>query len=215
MTNSAPITLDQLFRFYRNLPHQLAAITELEEDLKANGYQVAMNRSRPWFSVWSQAGKQQDPSWIEQALPLIKEFEGCRLQAYPDPGTGGDPWTIGYGTTRYGNGLPVRRGDVISQMQAIELLSDEVRRFGAVLANQLKRWQALAPNQQAALVSWAYNVGLGASGDSSLVRRLNAGEDPNTVARQEFPKWCRGGSGVMAGLVRRRAAEVALFCRSS
>ena len=61
MTNTSPITLDQLFRNFRNLPHQLAAIAELEQDIRVNGYDVAMRRNRPWFSVWSQAGKQSNP----------------------------------------------------------------------------------------------------------------------------------------------------------
>ena len=61
MTNTSPITLDQLFRNNRNLPHQLAAIAELEQDIRVNGYDVAMRRNRPWFSVWSQAGKQLNP----------------------------------------------------------------------------------------------------------------------------------------------------------
>jgi hypothetical protein len=61
MTNTSPITLDQLFRNNKNLPHQLAAISELEQDIRVNGYDVAMRRSRPWFSVWSQAGKQSNP----------------------------------------------------------------------------------------------------------------------------------------------------------
>ena len=52
MANEAPITLEQLFRFNRGLPHQLAAITELEADLKANGYDTAMRRDRPWFKSW-------------------------------------------------------------------------------------------------------------------------------------------------------------------
>lgn len=60
MSNPAPISLDQLFRFYRGLPHQLAAITELEDDLKANGYAAAMRRDRPWFAAWSQDGKQPE-----------------------------------------------------------------------------------------------------------------------------------------------------------
>ena len=58
MSNPAPITLEQLFRFYRGLPHQMAAITQLERDLLVNGYDVAMRRDRAWFEVWSQDGKQ-------------------------------------------------------------------------------------------------------------------------------------------------------------
>lgn len=60
MPNPAPITLPQLFRYWRALPHQAAAIGELEDDLKANGYAVAMKRDRPWFATWSQDGKQDD-----------------------------------------------------------------------------------------------------------------------------------------------------------
>jgi len=69
----------------------------------------------------------------------------------------------------------------------------------------------LNPNQYGAMVSWAFNVGCGAARSSTLVSRLNAGQDPNTVAREELPKWNRGDNGVLPGLTRRRAAEVVLF----
>jgi hypothetical protein len=75
MANPAPITLDQLFRFHRGLPHQLAAIVEMEDDIKANGYAAAMRRDRPWFSVWSQDGRQpeQEPAQaIRPANPLAR-----------------------------------------------------------------------------------------------------------------------------------------------
>lgn len=60
MSNAAPITLEQLFRFWRGLPHQAASIGELEADLMANGYEQAMRRDRPWFRTWSTDGKQAD-----------------------------------------------------------------------------------------------------------------------------------------------------------
>lgn len=47
------ITLAQLFRFYKGLPHQIAAINELEADIRLNGYSSAMDRARPWFQTWS------------------------------------------------------------------------------------------------------------------------------------------------------------------
>lgn len=62
MSNDAPITLEQVFRFWRGEPHQRASIPELEADIRENGYAVAMRRSRPWFATWSQAGKQQEPT---------------------------------------------------------------------------------------------------------------------------------------------------------
>lgn len=61
MSNPAPITLAQLFRYWRALPHQSAAITQLERDLLVNGYETAMRRDREWFHVWSTDGKQDDP----------------------------------------------------------------------------------------------------------------------------------------------------------
>jgi lysozyme len=45
---------------------------------------------------------------------------------------------------------------------------------------------------------------------STLLKRLNAGENPNTVIAEELPKWNKAGGQVLSGLVRRRAAEVAL-----
>jgi hypothetical protein len=71
MANPAPITLQQLFRYYRALPHQIAALVTLEEDIESNGYAVAMRRDRPWFATWSQDGKQSDPSKpVETAIKL-------------------------------------------------------------------------------------------------------------------------------------------------
>lgn len=151
------------------------------------------------------------PAWLDPALKIIREFEGFSEKAYPDPGTGGQPFTIGWGFTRMPDGSSVRPTDVISRTEANLMLGREVASFGAGLQALIKPRQALNPNQFAALVSWAYNVGLGNVESSTLRRRLNAGEDANTVAREELPKWNKGGSGVMPGLTWRRAAEVALF----
>ena len=217
MANTAPITLEQLFRFYRGLPHQLAAIQMLEEDIRENGYAVAMRRDRPWFQVWSQAGKQPELSaaggsdWLPLARSIVQEFEGCELSAYPDPGTGGEPWTIGWGATRI-MGRAVKRGETITQGQADAQLEQDLRRFrdGAVsILPAVRSWPAA---QQAALVSFAFNVGLGAMESSTLIKRLRDGEDPEEVIEQELPRWHKGGNGQpLPGLVRRRAAEVALF----
>lgn len=68
----------------------------------------------------------------------------------------------------------------------------------------------LNANQYGACVSWAFNVGCGNSGSSSLISRLNAGEDPSTVIAAELPKWTNSGGVSLPGLVRRRAAEVDL-----
>ena len=131
---------------------------------------------------------------------LIQEFEGCRLTAYVCPA---GVLTIGYGHT----GPDVDSGESIPQSKADELLAKDVARFVRAV-NELIA-VPLNQNQFDALVSFAFNCGEGALQDSTLRRRLNAGEDPNTVASQELPRWNNGG---MPGLVRRRWAEVDLFC---
>jgi GH24 family phage-related lysozyme (muramidase) len=208
MTNTAPITLGQLFRFWRNLPHQAAAVIELEEDLQRNGYEAAMRRDRPWFSVWSQAGLQADEAWLAPATKVIQTFEGLSLTAYRCPA---GQWTLGYGSTRL-NGQPVREGDTLTTVEAEGLLRRELLDlFGPGLFALLPMAKSWRPEQQAALISWAFNVGLGAVEDSTLRRRLLAGEDPATVVREELPRWDKADGKPLAGLTRRRAAEVALF----
>jgi lysozyme len=68
----------------------------------------------------------------------------------------------------------------------------------------------LNANQYGALVSWTFNVGAANVESSTLLRRLNAGEAPNTVIEEELPKWNNAGGQTLPGLVRRRAAEVDL-----
>ena len=93
----------------------------------------------------------------------------------------------------------------ITQAEADRLLRADLNRFEKGICDQIN--VSINQNQFDALVSWAFNCGLGATADSTLRRRLNAGENVNTVISQELPRWTSGG---MAGLVRRRDAEVAL-----
>lgn len=136
-------------------------------------------------------------------LELIKSFEGLRLEAYPDPGTGGEPWTIGYGHTG-----GVKPGTKITKENAEQLLKLDLDRFERAVDKLIT--VPLTQNEFDALVSFTFNVGEGALEDSTLRKRLNKGEPKATVLKEELPRWNKGGSGVMEGLVRRRAAEVKL-----
>lgn len=143
-----------------------------------------------------------------KALSLIREFEGCRLKAYPDPGTGGIPWTIGWGSTTDENGAPIKKGDVWTQERADARLRQHVAEFGK------KVWQLVADvpttqNQFDALVSFAYNVGVGNLKSSTLLRRHR--EKSYAGAALEFARWNMAAGKVLPGLVRRRAAEAELY----
>jgi len=209
MANAAPITLEQLFRFYRNEPHQAAAIQLLEQDLAVNGYAAAMRRDRAWFQTWSQDGKQSD---LAAALKIIKEFEGCHLEAYADPLHGWDVATIGYGTTRYPDGRKVKQGDKINAIEADMLLRQEVDRIAGKLRVSIPAWIEMADHQKCALISFAYNLGsgfYGAPGFETISRELR--EKDWDAVPAALLLYRNPGTNVEAGLKRRRIAEGKLW----
>jgi lysozyme len=140
----------------------------------------------------------------QAGIDLIKEFEGCELTSYRCPA---GIWTIGVGHT----GPDVKPGMTITQARADELLAQDLVRFEQAVDRLIETTQN--PEQFSAIVSFTFNVGEGALEGSTLRRRMNSGEDLNTVAREELPKWVKGaGDEPLPGLVRRRDAEVELHC---
>jgi len=198
-----PIALADLFRYYKGLPHQMAAVQQLGQLVPPE----LLSRDQEWFKTWSTDGKQPDPGWLAPAQRIVKEFEGCHLKAYIC--LAGVP-TIGWGSTSIG-GKVVREGQTITQAQADAQLNADLQRFYDALARAIPAVASWPPNRIAALVSWTYNVGVGAMQDSTLRKRLLAGEDPAKVAAEELPRWNKAGSKELPGLTRRRVAELALF----
>ncbi len=138
------------------------------------------------------------------ALAILRGAECCRLVAYPDPGSGAEPWTIGWGHT----GPEVRRGLVWTQAQCDAQLQQDV----AEHADQVARAIGATPttdNQFGAMVSLAYNIGIGNFRSSSVLRFHLQGLHHDAAAA--FGAWNKGGGRVLPGLVRRRAAEAALY----
>jgi len=145
-------------------------------------------------------------------IALIKEFEGCArlrpdglLEAYPDPGTGGAPWTIGWGAT----GRGVTPDTIWTQQQCDDRLASDLRRYARDVSD-VSDTLANVPTTQAqfdALVCFHYNTG--AIRQATLTRLHRARDFPGAMA--EFARWNRAGGRVMKGLVRRRAAEARLY----
>jgi Phage-related lysozyme (muraminidase) len=135
-------------------------------------------------------------------VDIEKRSEGCRLTAYPDPGTGGAPWTIGYGHIK-----GVKRGDTCTQAQAEAWLLDDLRiSIGAVKGMV---HVPLTDGEESALVDFVFNVGAGNLEHSTLLRLVNSGD--HLGASQEFGKWNHASGKVLAGLTKRRAAEAEMF----
>ncbi|MEH3121156.1 MAG: lysozyme [Sphingomonas phyllosphaerae] len=136
------------------------------------------------------------------ALKLIKQFEGCELEAYPDPGTGGAPWTIGWGATSAG----IVKGVRWTQAQADERLASDVAKFMSAV---VKAAPVATDNQRGAMTSLAYNIGEQAFRDSTLLKLHNAGN--YVAAAEQFGRWNKAGGRILAGLTKRRAAEASVY----
>ncbi len=141
----------------------------------------------------------------QNCINLIKRFEGCKLKAYKCPAS---IYTIGYGTIRYPDGKPVKEGEEISLYRAESLLTYDVNKF----ASQIKL--NVNQNQVDALVSFCYNLGIGAFNSSTLKKKVIANPGDLSI-RDEFMKWnkarVKGVLTELKGLTNRRKAEADLY----
>lgn len=144
-----------------------------------------------------------DRTLSPEGAKLMHYYESLRLKAYPDPGTGGAPWTIGWGHT----GSDVHPGLVWTREQADAAFLKDV----ATAVNGMNRAIHVdtEQNQFDAIVSLAYNAGVTAITNSTLIRILNSGDFEGVPA--QFRRWDKAGGKSMLGLRRRRAAEAAMF----
>lgn len=150
-----------------------------------------------------------EPQAIAALVPLIERDEGDVLHAYPDPGTGGAPWTAGYGHT----GPDVTPGLVITQEQANAWLVSDLHSFEtkvAIMAEFINGEPQEAEDRQfSAMVSLAYNVGIGNLHISSVLRYHNEGN--YAAAADAFLLWDKAAGRVLPGLVRRRHQEREMY----
>ena len=139
----------------------------------------------------------------EDGLELIKRHEGLRLKAYRCPA---GMWTIGYGHTK-----GVKRGMVIANVHAERFLEEDVQDAEEAV-NRLVE-VPMTQGQFDALVSFVFNLGIGAFSRSTLRKRLNDGDF--CAAAEQFGRWVYGSQGKqkvkLPGLVARREDERALF----
>ena len=136
-----------------------------------------------------------------EGIKLIKHYEGVKLKAYQDAV---GVWTIGYGDT----GPHVNPGDKITQEEADRRLALRLRdEFEPGVFRALR----VNPSQPEfdAMVSLAYNIGVHAFSNSTLVKKFNAMDTMG--AANEFPRWDKAGGRSLKGLRRRRASERARF----
>lgn len=150
----------------------------------------------------------------KRGVEIIKSREGLSLKAYLCPA---GKWTIGYGSTFYEDGKPVKEGDIITKERAESLFKNTIKYFHDEIVNKLLKVK-LNDDQLSALVSFAYNVGLDIDadfiaeglGDSTLLKKVNANPNDPSIEK-EFLKWTKSGGKVLRGLVLRRQEEANLY----
>ena len=156
----------------------------------------------------------------QRCIDLLHQYEGLakkignnQVQAYPDPGTGAEPWTIGYGTTflDIDKGIKVRPGDIISIAKAEELFSQQLKK--TYLPQVTKRIRGVVTQSMIdACVSYTYNAGGGGFGSSPMLAFINQGKYKEAATAFLDSRVTAGGK-VLAGLVKRRKAESELFLK--
>lgn len=134
-----------------------------------------------------------------RGINLIKQHEGLRLEAYRCPA---GIYTIGYGHT-----AGVRRGDVIDERRAEQLLADDLKKFEAVVNRECP---GINQNQFDALVSFTFNLGETNLRKSTLLKCVKANPDGQNIYT-EFLRWNKSKGEVLPGLIRRRKAEADLY----
>lgn len=141
----------------------------------------------------------------KDSIQLIKQWEGLRLTAYPDPGSrDGTPWTIGYGHTKN-----VKKGQKITEAQAEQFLIEDLQTAITAVESTIK--VPLTDNKFGALVSLVHNIGVTAFKKSTLVKKLNAGDYSSVPA--QLLRWVNNDGKKMQGLVNRRNAEIGLWVK--
>jgi len=142
----------------------------------------------------------------KNCIDLIKKFEGFRSEAYQDSV---GIWTVGYGSTMWPDGKKVQPGQRMTIQEAEAVMTWELTRKGKEILSGLPT-TIINQNQYDALVSFAYNLGVGALLKSTLFKKLKVNPNDPSI-RAEFMRWVNAGGKRLTGLVGRREAEANLY----
>jgi lysozyme len=215
----ARIDLHNFFKFYdEKNPNHVKAVQWLEDNLPVKYLEDNIDWAEIYRGKKSSAASASTPAGAapvtggddvpQMGIKLIKEFEGCHLNAYPDPLTGGLPITIGWGSTRKKDGSHFKLGDTLTQAEADLLLIEQCKNEFLPALRKIPHWNEMSDGKRGALLSFAYNLGAGFYGGdnfNTITKRLKNKEwdmVPDALYLYRNP-----GSNVEAGLARRRKAE--------
>jgi len=194
-----PINLKDAARYYKSEPHQNEAYDFLQSKV-------------PKAILETFATMYRGVNVPSSGVSIIKEFEGCSLDAYPDPLTGSLPITIGWGSTRDSSGNFFKLGQRVTQQEADDLLLSSLKSEYLPPLTKIPYWGEMASKMQGALLSFAYNLGAnfyGSDGFNTISRCLR--EKKWEEVPQALMLYVNPGSSVTEGLKRRRKTEGQLW----
>ena len=204
MADTPRIRLRDAFQHWSGLSHQIAAAEWLDDQLTDD--------QREQFGEMFRADPPPRAVALACAFLIEDGIEGCSLNAYPDPGPGGAPWTIGWGSTTMPDGSPVRPGARLTQAAADALLVEQVIEHDYALRRSVPCWAQLTHHQRAALLSFAHNNGAGfmTSGRHQTIAKALI-ETRLPAVPDAMRLYVNPGSAVEAGLRQRREREIDLW----
>ena len=144
----------------------------------------------------------------ERGHALIRKFEGFSSKAYPDPKTGGAPWTYGHGFTTTKAGKSVKPGDTISFDESVQRLRIEAEHYCTPLIKKIPP-QHVTQNRLDAATSFCWNIGVPKTLNSTFLKRWERGDIEGAARAMMW--WVSPGSNVEEGLRTRRKIESSLF----
>lgn len=197
------------------IPKSLSSTNPLEQVADITAMEAWFTRSDApnAMTISLGTGAPEPDQWVDPSpadsinasgLEIIKHFEGLRTTAYQDSV---GVWTIGYGHTSMAGPPTVYQGMTITEAEAESILKQDLEVFERGVSDGLTI--STNSDQFSAMVSFTFNVGIGAYQDSTLLRKHNAGDFSG--AADEFLRWVYAGGEILPGLERRRNAERALY----
>jgi lysozyme len=201
MTN---IKLTDAAKYFKNTPEQIDAFNYLEKNIPSSVLEEFGKRYRTSTKTSSKIP--------QQAIDLIKQFEGFSAKAYYDPLTNSLPITIGYGSTRRRDGTRFMIGNTVTQAEANDLLSYQLETEYIPTLSKIPYWNEMNDEMKSALISFAYNLGVNFYGSSefgTITRHLKDKLWKNIP--DALVLYVNPGTNVTEGLRRRRRSEGSLW----
>ena len=196
-------------KYFKGEPQQIDALEYLEKNTSP---EVKIEFEKRYRGSLPQTTSKPKAKIPQQALDLIKEFEGFVAKAYYDPLTKSLPITIGYGSTKRRDGSRFMIGNSVTQSEAEDLLAYQLETEYIPTLSKIPYWNEMNDEMKSALISFAYNLGSGFYGSSdfgTITRHLKDKLWKNVP--DALMLYVNPGTNVEAGLKRRRLAESKLW----